>query len=129
MKYDEFLTKVRERGEYADRREAERVAHTVLGVLAQRLEAGEAGDLAAQLPVQAGMALVDWEGPAVPFGVREFLERIAESTGATTMTAEWDASAVLTTVAEGVSGGELHDLLTQLPSGYATLFGEPTLGG
>lgn len=129
MKYDEFLAKVRERGEYADRREAERVVHTVLGVLAQRIEPGEARDLAAQLPVQAAVALVEREGPAVPFGVREFLERIAEPTGATTTTAEWDASAVLTTVAEGVSGGELHDVLTQLPSGYATLFGEPTLSG
>jgi hypothetical protein len=36
---------------------------------------------------------------------------------------------VLCTVADAVSGGELNDVLTQLPSGYAVLFGKSTLCG
>jgi uncharacterized protein (DUF2267 family) len=129
MRYDEFLCRVKERGEYADMQEAEAVARTVLGRLAERLDPGEADDLAAQLPVPAAAMLVSREGPAEAFGVREFLDRVAVATNATEATAQWDVSAVLTTVAEAVSGGELNDVLTQLPSGYAVLFGKPTMGG
>lgn len=34
---------------------------------------------------------------------------------------------MLSTVADAVSGGELDQLLSQLPSGYAPLFGKPDL--
>lgn len=129
MTYDEFLAKVRDRGEYADRAEAERVTQLVLTVLAQRLDANEAADLAAQLPRPAGAVLTEGPGPAVRLGVHDFLGRVATGTGATERTAQWDASAVLSTVAETISGGELNDVLTQLPSGYAMLFGRPGLSG
>ncbi|MEV4755191.1 DUF2267 domain-containing protein [Micromonospora sp. NPDC049559] len=129
MKYDEFVARVRERGEYGDRQEAERVTRLVLGVLAQRLNFDEAEDLAAQLPLPAGAWLTEQAGPAVPFGVQEFLARIATGTGATEQTAQWDASAVLSTVAEAVTGGELNDVLSQLPSGYAVLFGRASMSG
>jgi uncharacterized protein (DUF2267 family) len=129
MRYDEFLAKVRERGEYPDRAEAERVTRLVLGVLAQRLDPDEAGDLAAQLPAPVDAALTEGQGPAAAFGVQEFLGRVATGAGATVRTARWDASAVLCTVAEAVSGGELNDVLTQLPSGYAVLFGRANLSG
>jgi uncharacterized protein (DUF2267 family) len=129
LKYDDFVAKVRERGEYADREEAERVTQLVLGVLAERLDPNEADDLAAQLPPRVARALT--AGPRRPatFGVHEFLGRVAAGTGATERTAEWDSSAVLSAVAEAVSGGELNDVLTQLPSGYAALFGRPGLSG
>ncbi|MEH1014734.1 DUF2267 domain-containing protein [Micromonospora sp. CPCC 206060] len=127
MRYDEFVARVRERGEYPDRAETERVIQQVLGVLAQRLSPDEAEDLAAQLPLPAGAWLTARSGGAVAFGVREFLGRVASGVGATERTAEWDASAVLSTVAEAVSGGELNDVLTQLPSGFAVLFGRPVL--
>lgn len=129
MRYDMFLSRVRERGEYADTREAEDVTRAVLGLLAQRLDPGEAGDLAAQLPAQAAATLTATPGPVETFGVHEFLDRVAAATHASEATARWDASAVLTTVAEAVSGGELNDVLTQLPSGYAVLFGKATLSG
>ncbi|MFY1632041.1 DUF2267 domain-containing protein [Solwaraspora sp. WMMB335] len=129
MRYDQFLAKVRERGEYADRAEAETAAQTVLSVLGQRLDRGEARDLAAQLPQPAAAVLIDQEGPAIPYGVGEFLAQVAAPTGASEQTAYWDAGAVLSTVAEAVSGGELNDILTQLPSGYAELFGRAGLSG
>ncbi|MEV0730241.1 DUF2267 domain-containing protein [Polymorphospora sp. NPDC050346] len=129
MRYDKFLADVRERGEYVDRDEAERITTTVLEVLAQRLSPGEAHDLGAQLPGAAAIPFEARSGAAEQFSVREFLERVAEETGATDMTAEWDASAVLSTVADSVTGGELNDVLGQLPSGYAVLFGRPGLSG
>ena len=66
-------------------------------------------------------------GPRETYGEREFLRRVAIRLGATEETAIWDASAVLTTLAEAVTGGQLNQLLTQLPSGYAVLFGKPDL--
>ncbi|GAB2944814.1 DUF2267 domain-containing protein [Micromonospora polyrhachis] len=129
MKYDEFVARVRERGEYPDHVAAEQVIRLVLGVLSQRLDPAEAEDLAAQLPLPVGAWLTEEQGPAMAFGVRDFLDRVASATGASAQTAQWDASAVLCTVAEAVTGGELNDVLTQLPSGYAVLFGRASLSG
>lgn len=125
MNRDEFLAKVRELGEYADRAETERATRAVLGLLGQRL-GDEAKDLAAQLPGDLADAVLT-EGAAESYGEAEFLRRLASELGATEETARWDASAVLTTVAEAVTGGQLNQILTRLPSGYAELFGKPDL--
>jgi uncharacterized protein (DUF2267 family) len=130
MRYDEFLHEVRELGEYADQDEAERVAHAVLGTLAPRLPAESVAHLAAQLPDPLSEPLRRGGlEEAESFGVEEYLDRVAAATGARPLTAEWDASATLTAVAENVSGGELDKLLSQLPSDFATLFGHPELSG
>ncbi|TFV87097.1 DUF2267 domain-containing protein [Blastococcus sp. CT_GayMR20] len=126
MRYDEFLAKVREHGEYADQTEADRATRAVLGLLGQRLVDGERKDLAAQLPGELQDAVLT-AGPQEAFGVEEFLRRVAGELSATEETARWDASAVLTTLAEAVSGGELNQILTQLPAGYAPLFGKADL--
>jgi uncharacterized protein (DUF2267 family) len=129
MRYDQFLARVRERGEYADRQEAESATQAVLTILADRLTSEEADDLAAQLPDEAAGTLTGHAGAPEAFGVHEFLRRVAEATGASERTAQWDASAVLSTVADGISGGEINDVLTQLPSGYAVLFGRSAVSG
>ncbi|MHC3473180.1 DUF2267 domain-containing protein [Streptomyces sp. 7R007] len=130
MRYDEFLARVRELGEYADQDEAAQVTEAVLRVLARRISPQEADDLAAQLPGPLGQTLSEAKAEqAESFGTEEFCRRVAERTGARPRTAEWDASAVLTTVARTVSGGELNQILSQLPSGYATLFGRADLAG
>jgi uncharacterized protein (DUF2267 family) len=124
--YDEFIAKVRDRGDYADRGEAEHAARTVLWLLGQRLAGGEAKDLAAQLPGQLQETLLGAPSGG-SFGVEEFLRRLADELPATEEAARWDASAVLATVAEAITGGQLNQLLTQLQSGYAELFGKPEL--
>lgn len=129
MKYEEFVARVRERGEYDNAAEAQQVISVVVTTLAERLTADEARQLGAQLPAQLGEVLTNAGGGGQRIGVAEFLRRVGEGTGATERTAEWDASAVLTTIADAVSGGELNDVLTQLPSGYATLFGRPSVSG
>ncbi|MTE21425.1 DUF2267 domain-containing protein [Streptomyces sp. TRM43335] len=130
MRYDEFLARVRDLGEYGDRQEAREVADAVLSVLATRLTPDEVEDLAEQVPGRLRDVLqenrVDQPGT---FGVEEFCRRVGERTGARPRTAEWDASAVLATLAETVSGGELDQVLDQLPSGYADLFGKPEPSG
>jgi uncharacterized protein (DUF2267 family) len=128
VNHDEFLAAVRERGEYADQSEAEEVATWVLEVLARRLTSEEANDLAAQLPEPLANAVQRrGDQPAETFGVEEYLRQVAGRIGARPDTAEWDASAVLSTLAEAVSGGQLNQLLSVLPTGYAPLFGQPEL--
>lgn len=129
MKYQEFVARVRERGEYDDAAEAQQVISVVVTALAERLTADEARQLGSQLPDQLGEFLSTSGGGGQRVSVTEFLQRISDGTGATERTAEWDASAVLSTIADAVSGGELNDVLTQLPSGYAPLFGRPSVSG
>ncbi|MGW5433026.1 DUF2267 domain-containing protein [Streptomyces sp. NPDC004059] len=71
----------------------------------------------------------DGQGQAEIFGVEEFCRRVAERTDARPRTTEWDAGAMLSTLADAVSGGELNQIISQLPSGYATLFGRADLAG
>ncbi|MEU6532213.1 DUF2267 domain-containing protein [Streptomyces sp. NPDC046928] len=128
MKYDGFLAQVRERGEYKDQGEAADVTSAVLEVLAQRISPGEVEDLASQMPGPLGQVLLQ----ATPeqtrsFGIEEFYDRVAERTNARPRTAQWDTSAVLTTVADAVTGGELNQIISQLPSSYAILFGKADL--
>ncbi|MEV0976457.1 DUF2267 domain-containing protein [Streptomyces sp. NPDC049915] len=130
MRYDEFLARVRERGEYDSQDEAAEVTEGVLSVLAQRISPGEVDDLGSQLPGPLGQTLAAAKPQqAESFGIEEFFRRVAEKTGARPRTAEWDASAVLTAVADAVSGGELNQVISQLPSGYAVLFGKADLAG
>ena len=127
MKEHEFLAKVRERGSYADQAEAENVSRVVLGVLGERLAGGESAHVAAQLPERLKDALGRGDDAGATFGVEEFVSRVAAALDTSPETAKWDASAVLTTVAEAVTGGQLNQVLSQLPSGYAELFGKPEL--
>ncbi|SCF08297.1 Uncharacterized conserved protein, DUF2267 family [Micromonospora viridifaciens] len=129
MKYQEFVARVRERGEYDDAAEAQQVISVVVTCLAERLTPDEARQLGSQLPPEMGDVLKSAAGGAQRIGVTEFLRKVSDGIGATERTAEWDASAVLSTIADAVSGGELNDVVTQLPSGYAALFGRPNVSG
>ncbi|MER7405994.1 DUF2267 domain-containing protein [Streptomyces sp. NPDC000070] len=130
MQYHEYLARVRELGEYGSREEATKVTEAVLSVLAQRISPGEVDDLASQLPGPLGQTLTAAKPrQAESFGIDEFYRRVAERIGARPRTAEWDAGAVLTALADAVSGGELNQILSQLPSGYAVLFGRADLAG
>lgn len=125
MQLEEFLTQVRDRGEYRSRDEAEHISTAVLWVLATRITTEEADDLAAELPAPLDEALHLERGNPESFDRQEFLRRVAQQTGVRPRTAEWDASAVLSTVADAVSSGEVEHLLSQLPTRYGDLFGRP----
>jgi uncharacterized protein (DUF2267 family) len=128
VKYDEFLAKVRDQGEYASNDEADHVTRTILARLGERLATGEAKNLAAQLPAELQPPLLEAAAtPATSSGIHDFLRRLATDLNATEETARWDASAVLTTLAEAISGGQLNQILTQLPTQFAVLFGKPEL--
>ncbi|MGW3206097.1 DUF2267 domain-containing protein [Streptomyces sp. NPDC001135] len=126
MRLEEFLAQVRDRGEYRSREEAEQVCEAVLWVLATRISPEEADELAARLPAPLDEALHLDRGRPESFDCDEFLRRVSVQTGARPRTAEWDADAVLSTVADAVPDRQLDHLLSQLPTRYAEYFGRPS---
>ncbi|MEZ7003690.1 DUF2267 domain-containing protein [Streptomyces sp. AD55] len=125
MQRDEFLTRVRERGEYHGDDEVEQVSKAVLWVVASRIGPTEAAALAVHLPAPLDDALRLERGRPESFGRPEFLRRVARQTGARPRTAEWDAGAVLSTLAEAVPAAAADHLRGLLPSDCADLFGGP----
>lgn len=106
-----------------DRDQAERALHAVLATLAERISAGEARDLAEQLPVPLGGWLYTTTGPE-PFGYDEFLRRVAAREGTDLATAERHARAVFAGLARAVDGDELADLAAELPQDFGPLVAE-----
>lgn len=130
MKTDQFITNVRERADLESDGEARAATETTLRVLGSRLTETEAEDLAAQLPEEFGPSLT-WESGTEPepFDAGTFIERVrqqeADDNRLDESDAETDAKAVGSVLAEAVSGGEVSDVLAQLPDEYDRLFEPP----
>lgn len=123
MQYDEFIASVRNRGELNDHEHAEQAARATLTVLGQRLAGNEPENLAAQLPGELKGLLSQHAGAGERFDVDTFCARVAdeEGRGCGPDQARNHAQAVLSTMVDAVSAGELHDLSAQLPAGYGAL--------
>jgi uncharacterized protein (DUF2267 family) len=118
MEYDEFLDLVVEEAGKATREEAERATKATLKALARRITAGEAEDIAAELPQPMRRWLLqDADERPEPFGREEFLQRViaAELGVIDEATAERHARAVFAALRRAISPKELHDALAQLP--------------
>jgi uncharacterized protein (DUF2267 family) len=125
MTYEEFLATVRRHGGPGDNAHADQASRIVLASLGKRLAGGEPRDLASQLPQELQDPLLAHTGAAeTSDDLDEFLRRVAEKEGygCSPEQARSHARAVLGTITEFVSQGELEDLRAQLPAGYATLF-------
>ncbi|MCH6471172.1 DUF2267 domain-containing protein [Sinomonas terrae] len=127
MKYHDFLKRVEERGEYTDPADAEKAVRTVLEALGRRLTGAESHHVASQLPAELKWFLEQAPEPAEKLGPEQFIDHLSAGTGESRESAKWDASAVLTTLGEAVTGGQLNQILSELPSGYAVYFGKPEL--
>jgi uncharacterized protein (DUF2267 family) len=124
MRYDEFVARVAEYGGPPDRDRAEQATVATLELLGQRLAGREPSNLAAQLPQEMKEPLTRHVGDAESFDVDEFFRRLAEQEGpgCDPDQAREHARTVIKTLSSFVSAGELGDLQSQLPAGYAVLF-------
>ncbi|MEU2930655.1 DUF2267 domain-containing protein [Streptomyces sp. NPDC007251] len=126
LPWDLFLGRVRESGAYTTDKETESVVRAVLAALGAQLEGEVRTDLAAQLPLRCKPLLLDPLPATRPMTPTEFVAAVTLLIdGATEETARWDASAVLTTVADCVDSQLVQQMLVQLPPGYGLLFGHP----
>lgn len=125
MNYDTFLDMVALRAR-VDAELAATLTQATLRTLAERLTAGDAYDLAAQLPKPLQLPLRPAQESADRFAAGEFIRRTAERAGLDEAAARSGVRAVFTTLREAISGGEFDDIMTQLPREYHDLV-EPVL--
>lgn len=118
MNYETFIDKVAERAGVQSE-QALILTRATLQTVADRLTAGEALDLAAQLPKPLQMPLRPSRETAERFSLAEFTRRVAERAGVDEAAAANGIRAVFATLREAVTSGEFDDLLAQLPSDFA----------
>jgi len=120
MRYDEMVKEVKDRAEIEDSVEAERTIHVVLQGLCDRLTQDECEDLLAQMPEPLKSLIVVSEAP-VRITARDFVNWVAGELELTPGEATELVRAVFDVLHEAVTPGEFHDVVAQLPSGYAEL--------
>ena len=113
MQYDEFIASTASRTGRPPE-VAESLTHATLGVLAERLSAGEARDLAAQLPKELQPDLTPPNEEAQPIESHEFVRKVAERAHVDESEARKAVAAVLTTTREAVTPGEWEDVASQM---------------
>jgi uncharacterized protein (DUF2267 family) len=108
--YPEFLRRVATREE-TDTGTAERHARAVFRALARTVDADELDDVAGELPQDFAPLIAEARRQFFePVGDEVFLQRVADHAGISTQAARPLANAVLETLAERISGGEVDDL-------------------
>ncbi|KAA6210232.1 DUF2267 domain-containing protein [Streptomyces filamentosus] len=126
LRREAFLDLVRERGAYGTLYEADRAARVVLALLGAHLVGDVRARLAARLPDDFALILLNPLQSAEPLTPERFVRATAAwIEGATEQTATWDVSAVLSTVADTAGDDLTGQVLLQLPTGYDLLFGRP----
>ncbi|MBR8641886.1 DUF2267 domain-containing protein [Streptomyces tuirus] len=123
-----LIDAVRESGQYATRPEAESVTRIVLSALGGHVIGDERVDLARALPEEAARVVASQIPATRRLTAAEFVDSVAARIeGATPATARWDVSSVLSVLPPLVGDDLVSRILTQLPAGYALLFGRADL--
>ncbi|MEV5311671.1 DUF2267 domain-containing protein [Streptomyces sp. NPDC052610] len=126
--WPELIDAVREAGQYPTRAEAERVTRTVLSALGGHVVGEERVELARALPAEAARVIAAQIPATRPLTAAEFVDSVATRIeGATPATARWDVSSVLSVLPPLIGDDLLTRILSELPPGYALLFGRPQL--
>lgn len=119
MNFDEFTGEVQNRLELPGTGETVRAIRATLTTLSERLEAGEAQDLASALPMEIDRYLLEADS-GQRFDWDEFVDRVWEreemEDPSDRADAAYHARAILAVVAEAVPTGELEDVRAQLPA-------------
>lgn len=111
MQHDAFIGQVQNRARLDSRGAAETATRSTLETLSERIPAGLAADLAAQLPHEIGEHLrrvataPDIPATGVRMSRQEFFARVAEREGKDVPKAVHDARSVMEVVGEAVQGG------------------------
>lgn len=121
MNYDDFLGQVQSRLKLASRAEAVRATRVILTTLGERLQAGEAKDLASPLPMEIDRFLLDADS-GQRFSFDEFVKRIAAGENVDPPDAVYHAQQVMKLLHEAVPPGEMAQIRGQFPEDYTPLF-------
>jgi uncharacterized protein (DUF2267 family) len=123
MDYERFIQIVQREAGGISAEEAEGATRAALETLAERLSAGQAHDLAEQLPGEMSPWLHTTTG-VEPFDLDEYLRRVAEREGVDLETAERHARAVFFALGQAVTTDEINDVASELPKTFEPLIME-----
>jgi uncharacterized protein (DUF2267 family) len=127
--WPQLIEAVRETGLYPTRTKAEQVTRTVLAALGTHVTGDERVELARALPGEAARLIAAQIPATHRLTAARFVDEVASRTpGATSATARWDVSSVLSTLPPLIGDDLVTRILAQLPAGYALLFGRADLG-
>ncbi|MFB6122423.1 MAG: DUF2267 domain-containing protein [Haloferacaceae archaeon] len=121
MDFSEFVGQVQHRLELSGEGEAVRAARATLTTLGERLQAGEADDLASSLPMEIDRFLREAES-GQRFGYDEFIDRVSEREGVDRADAVYHAKVVVGLVGEVTQVTEMRQVENQLPADFGDLF-------
>jgi uncharacterized protein (DUF2267 family) len=112
---DEFIDSVAKRSGTSPR-QAEVLTRATLRTLAERIDGGEARDLAAQLPEQLRAHVFAPSETGERFGLDIFVQRVSGRADVDESLARAGMRAVFDTVRDGVTPDEYDDVIGQLPA-------------
>lgn len=121
MNYKDFVGQVQHRLEYDERGPAVRATRVTLTTLGERVQEGEATDLASPLPMEIDRFLIEAES-GQRFSYDEFLERVSDREGIDRSDANWHAQQIVALLAETVPMGNVQKIRDQLPEDFEPLF-------
>jgi len=121
MTFDKFIGEMQHRAQLPSQGDALRSVQAVLQTLGERLDPGEAKDLAAQLPRELGTSLQTFEH-SVRMSLDEFFKRVSGRASVDTPAAVYHTRVVFELLQEAVSAGEIADVRSQLPPEWNELF-------
>lgn len=132
MDHDTFIGEVQNRAELASRGAALSASRATLQTLGERIQEGEATNIAAQLSDELGRFLEERADTTESFDFQEFISRVAERDenlgnehgidDDDLSAAALHARSVVDVLDEAITEGQLQDLQAQLPDDYTDLF-------
>ncbi len=121
MQYDQFVGQVQHRARLANSGEAVAAIRATLETLGEHLFGGEADNVAAQLPHEIGIYMLQ-AVPTEGFTLDEFFRRVSSREGVDLPVAIYHARVVIEVLEEAVSPGLMDKVKDQFPPEYNQLF-------
>ncbi|MFR9779414.1 DUF2267 domain-containing protein [Micromonospora sp. MS34] len=130
MEYQDFINAVAARAKVSTD-QAATLTRSTLQTLAYRISAGQAEDLAYQLPdgLAAHLSRPLGGEMAAPFGFEEFVRRVGDDPDVDRALAGAAVPAVLTTLREAVTRDEFENAAAQLPKEFWQAIEPVSAGG
>ena len=122
MQFDDFITRVQEQASLDTREESIMLTRAVLETLGERLDRKVRNGIEAQLPNELKEFLLARKEHSDQYGLEEFYNRIGARADLKYEDATVRTRQVLSVLRQAVPGGEIEDILENLPPDYGELF-------
>jgi uncharacterized protein (DUF2267 family) len=122
MQLDDFITRVQEQTRFDSREESIQLTRAVLETLGERLDRKVRNGLEAQLPNELKEFLLARAERGDLYDVHEFYNRVGARADLSYTDATERTRQVISVLREAIPGGEIEDILEDLPPEYRELF-------